>query len=217
MISGYGVDLSVLPPFLAAVVLICLAPGPDMVYLVGTGIAGGRRAVTRGALGVTLGVLVYAVAVAAGLGAVVADYPVVLAGLQLFGCLYLVWLAITTLREARTVDPLDPSSDEQHAWFRRGLVVNLANPKVLLFFLAFLPQFLGSATNATRQLLLLGGLFQLIGLVIDLAIGWSAGTFRDKVLARPGALQIMTYTSAVVFVAMAAFVGIDAVRNLIHR
>lgn len=212
MSSGYSVDLAVLPSFVAAVVLICLAPGPDMMYLVGIGIAGGRRAVMRGALGVTIGVLVYAVAVAAGLGVVVARHSLVLTGLQIFGSLYLFWLAISTVREGRAAGELDRSSTDHQAWFRRGLVVNLTNPKVLLFFLALLPQFLGSATNATLQLLMLGLIFQFIGLVIDLAIGWSAGAFRDKVLGRPGALKVMTYISAGVFAALAATVGVEALR-----
>jgi threonine/homoserine/homoserine lactone efflux protein len=213
MSGGYGLDMSVVPGFLGAVVLICLAPGPDMVYLVGTAVAAGRGAVTRGALGVTVGVLIYAVAVAAGLGAVVAGHPAVLTGLQIFGCVYLLWLAVTTLGEACHAGPLESPTQEQ-PWFRRGLVVNLTNPKVLLFFIALLPQFLGSATNTTVQLLMLGALFQLIGFAIDLAVGWSAGRFRDKVLARPQALRLMTYTSAAVFTGLAAFVGVEAVRSL---
>ncbi len=100
MNSGY-VDLTVLPPFAAAAALICLAPGPDMAYMIGTGIAGGRGAATRAGFGVTLGVLIYAVAVAAGLGGLVTHYPGVLTGLQVFGCIYLAWLAYSTYRDAR--------------------------------------------------------------------------------------------------------------------
>lgn len=154
----------------AAVVLICLAPGPDMAYIIGTGIAAGRRAATTAALGVTLGVVVYAVVVAAGLGAVVADHPAVLTGLQAFGSLYLLWLAASAFREARHAHPENNNQASATGWFRRGLVVNLTNPKVMLFFLAFLPQFLGRARSPTLQLLMLGLLFQLIGLAIDVAI-----------------------------------------------
>ncbi len=211
MNKGYAVDLAVLPAFLAAVVLICIAPGPDMAYVVSTGIAGGRSAVTRGALGVTVGVVIYAVAVAAGLGIVVARFPLVLLALQIFGALYLVYLAWRTYRDAANTQPLDSQHPADTHWFRRGLIVNLTNPKVLLFFLAFLPGFLGTAQSPTLQLLLLGVMFQLIGLVIDLAIGWSAGSFRDKVLARPAVLRGMTYTSAAVFLVLALVVGIDAV------
>lgn len=212
MSNGY-VDPSVLPVFLGAVVLVCVAPGPDMAYIVATGVAGGRAAATRASLGVTLGVLIYVVAVAAGLGTVVPHHPAVLIALQIFGCLYLTWMAFSTLRHARAPEP--DQGTGRADWFRRGLVVNLTNPKVMLFFVAFLPQFLGSATSPTLQLLMLGLLFQLFGLVIDVAIGWSAGSMRDKVLTRTGTRRAMAYTSAAVFVTLAAVVGVDAAIRLI--
>jgi threonine/homoserine/homoserine lactone efflux protein len=212
---NYGyVDVAVLPVFLAAVVLIDIAPGPDMAYMVGAGIAGGRSAATRAALGVSVGVVLFTVAVAAGLGAIVARHSGVLTGLEIFGALYLTWLAYGTFREARSATSAQTFDDGRHSWFRRGLVVNLTNPKVMLFFVAFLPQFLGHATSPTLQLLMLGLLFQLIGLIIDLAIGWSAGSFRDKVLARPGALKAMTYTSAAVFIALATIIAVEVIRAL---
>jgi threonine/homoserine/homoserine lactone efflux protein len=212
---NYGyVDISVLPLYLAAVVLIDIAPGPDMAYMVGAGIAGGRSAATRAALGVSLGVALFTVAVAAGLGAVVARHPGVLTGLEIFGALYLAWLAYGTFRDARSAASAQTAEDGHDNWFRRGLVVNLTNPKVMLFFVAFLPQFLGHATSLTLQLLMLGLLFQLTGLIIDLAIGWSAGSFRDKVLARPSALKAMTYTSAAVFTALATIIAIEVIRAL---
>jgi len=161
----------VLPAFLAPTVLICLAPGPDMAYMVGTGVAGGRGAATRAGLGVTLGVLIYAVAVAAGLGSLVVHHPGVLTGLQVFGAAYLAWLAYSTFRNARHARPDRPADTEHRHWFRRGLIVNLTNPKVMLFFLAFLPQFLGRTAHPTVQLLMLGLVFQLIGLIIDQVIG----------------------------------------------
>lgn len=214
MVSGY-VDVSVLPAYLIAVVLICIAPGPDMAYMVATGIGGGRSAATRAALGVTAGVVVYALAVAAGLGALVGHHPGVLTILESFGALYLAWLAYTTFQDVRhahhTTDDADALST---AWFRRGLVVNLTNPKVLLFFLAFLPQFLGDSHHPALQLLMLGLLFQVIGLALDLTVGWTAGSFRDKVLARPGALRAMTYTSAGVFVVLAIVVGVEAINAI---
>jgi threonine/homoserine/homoserine lactone efflux protein len=208
MIWNY-IDVSVLPVFLVAVVLICVAPGPDMVYIVATGVAGGRAAAIRASLGITLGVLIYVIAVAAGLGVVVSDYPAVLVAVQIFGCLYLAWMAFTTVRDARATQ--SQKATLRSDWFRRGLVVNLTNPKVILFIVAFLPQFLGNATNPILQLLMLGLLFQLVGLIIDIAIGWSAGSIRDKVLARPGTRRTMAYASAAAFAALAIVVGIDAV------
>jgi len=141
MDTGY-IDLSTLPLFLTAVFVICIAPGPDMAYMIGTGVAGGRPAATRAALGVTLGVATYAVVVASGLGLLVARHPGALIALQVFGAVYLVWLGYDTFKDARRPQIELATEQVPRSWFRRGLVVNLTNPKCMLFFLAFLPQFL---------------------------------------------------------------------------
>jgi threonine/homoserine/homoserine lactone efflux protein len=185
-----------------------------MAYMVGTGIAAGRSAAARSALGVAVGVGIFAVGVAIGLGAVVSRHRSVLTGVEVFGALYLTWLAVGTFRDARRPALITISTTEQGRWFRRGVIVNLTNPKVILFFVAFLPQFLGRATNPTLQLLMLGVTFQFIGFAIDVSIGWSAGSFRDRLLAKPGAVKAMTYVSSAVFILLAAIIGIEAAGTL---
>jgi len=211
VVLGY-IDLAPVPLFLGAVALICLAPGPDMAYLVGTGLAGGRPAAARAAFGITLGVSVYVAVTAAGLGLVVAAHPRVLTGLQVFGAGYLGWLAWTTWRESRTygsdraVVPAGAVGHSGQRWFRRGFIVNLTNPKIMLFFVAFLPQFLGNASSPTVQLLMLGLLLQSVGLVVDLFIGWTAGSFRARVQERPEMLRRLSRASAAVFAGLAVLV-----------
>jgi threonine/homoserine/homoserine lactone efflux protein len=214
VINGY-VDLTPLPLFLVAVAVICLAPGPDMIYMIGTGLAGGRSAATRRALGITLGVSVYVLAAAAGLGAAVSRFPEALALVQVLGAGYLAWLAYQTFTGAAAA-PEAPaaSSAGDRRWFRRGVIVDLTNPKILLFFVAFLPQFLGSAPSPTAQLLLLGGLFQAVGLVIDLGVGWAAGSFRARVLARPRLRRRLDVVSGVVFAALATLVLVQTAAEL---
>ena len=207
MLSDY-VDLAPLPAFLAVVVIICLAPGPDMLYMIGTGLAGGRAAATRAAFGIALGVTVYVVFTAVGVGAVAAGAPTLLTGLQMLGAGYLGWLAVRTWRESR--EPLEPvaAAEPDQGWFRRGFVVNLTNPKIMLFFLALLPQFVGAAPHPTLQLLLLGMLLLAVGLVVDLAIGWAAGAFRAR-LRRPRARRVLGGVSAAVFAGLAVLVGVE--------
>jgi threonine/homoserine/homoserine lactone efflux protein len=211
MSSGPIIDLSVLPTFLPAAVLICVAPGPDMFYLLATGIAAGRSAAVRGVLGITVGVFVYVVAVAAGLGSVIARFPAVVVALQAFGALYLLYLAWGTYKDAAVTPELRTDLEAGTHWFRRGLIVDLTNPKIILFFLAFFPGFLGRSRNPALQLLVLGLLFQVIGLATDFTVAWSTGSLRDKVLARPAILRAMTYTSAGVLLVLAVIIGIDAV------
>jgi threonine/homoserine/homoserine lactone efflux protein len=206
---GY-LDLAPMPAFLGAVGLILLAPGPDMAYMVAAGLAGGRPAATRAALGITSGVTVYVIAVAIGLGTLLSSHTDVLVGLQLIGAAYLAWLAHNAVQESRGRSGPTPDTRARH-WFRRGLVVNLTNPKIALFFLAFLPQFLGTARNPALQLLVLGGLLQISGLVADLLVGWAAGTFRERVFNSPGTMRALALASAVVFAALAVLVAAEAV------
>lgn len=208
------VDLTPVPVFLVAVAFICLAPGPDMAYMVGAGLAGGRSAATRAAFGITVGVAVYVAATAAGLGVLVASLPGVLVSLQVLGAGYLAWLAYATFQESRK--PAAALAGDQYGrkWFGRGFVVNLTNPKIMLFFLAFLPQFLGTASNPMLQLLMFGLLFQLAGLVVDLLIGRAAGAFRTRVLGKPARLRLLTRISAVVFAVLAVLVITEVLTHL---
>src|ERR1035437_5712671 len=212
MFSGY-IDLSPVPAFLAAVGIVLIAPGPDMVYMVAAGLAGGRSAATRAAFGITAGVAVYVVAVAAGLGTLVASHPAAVVGMQLVGAAYFVWLAFSAVQQSRDGAELSEVVTGQH-WFRRGFVVNLTNPKIALFFLAFLPLFLGTATSPTLQLLMLGVLLQLAGLAVDLFVGLAAGAFRDRVFQRPTTMRTLTLTSAFVFAALAVLVIAEVARRL---
>lgn len=213
MVFNSYVDLCPVPEFLAAVGLVLIAPGPDMAYMVAAGLAGGRSAATRAAFGITSGVAVYVVAVAAGWGALVARHTSALIGMQLVGAAYLAWLAYTAVQESRDGTELTAEL-AGHQWFRRGFVVNLTNPKIALFVLAFLPQFLGTATSPALQLLMLGVLLQVAGLAVELLVGWAAGAFRYRVFQRPGTLRTLRLTSAFVFASLAVLVIAELTRAL---
>lgn len=207
MSSGYPLlDLGVLPGFLIAVLVILVAPGPDMAFMVASGLNGGRRGATRAAFGITTGVTVYVLLTAAGLGAVLAAAPTAVNVIRLAGAAYLGYLALSTWRAAGA--DLEPQSDQQATShiFRRGFLVNLSNPKIALFFTAFLPQFLGDVIgNPALQLLMLGLVLQLLGLLVDLIVGYAAGTMREQVLQRPKVRRALDRLSAMVYAALAMF------------
>ncbi|MGP3965542.1 LysE family translocator [Nonomuraea sp. 3N208] len=212
MSTGYAwVDLDVLPTFIAVVVVLLLVPGPDMAFMVAAGLRAGRKGATRAALGVTAGVSVYVVLTALGLGVFLAAAPNIADAIQLGGAAYLVYLAWVTWRSSGS--PLETSTVRSANMFRRGFVVNISNPKIMLFFTAFLPQFLGDATdNPVLQLVMLGLILQILGLLTDLAIGYAAGAIRDRVLRRTGVRRLLERLAASVYGALATVLLADAVQ-----
>ena len=204
-------DVSVLPAFLVAVAVILATPGPDMAFLVATGINQGRRAAVRGAFGVTSAMSIWVLVAATGLGVALTQMPAALDAIRLAGAGYLLFLAITTFRkagaalaEAETVPDV----------FRRGFLVNLTNPKVALFFVAFLPQFLGTAgEHPFAQILMLGLLLQGIGLAFDLTIGSAAGLFRDAVLTKRKVRLALDAVAGTVYGGLATLLIVEVARH----
>lgn len=178
------VDLGVLPAFLLAAVAICLAPGPDQAFIIASASAGGRRAGVLASVGMAIGIAVHTTAAALGLAAVLGTSPTALQVVRIVGAMYLAYLAVMTFRALRegtgAEEGAEAASGDQMTALRRGLLVNLTNPKIILFFASFLPHFLGQATSFTAQFLMLGAAFLVVGLVIDSAIGLMAGHLRES-------------------------------------
>jgi threonine/homoserine/homoserine lactone efflux protein len=175
--------------FLAVVVVLIAVPGPSVVFVVGRGVALGRRAALTTAVGNNGGVLIQAVLVAFGLGAVVTRSIVVFSVLKFAGALYLVHLGIQAWRhrgELAVTDAQQRPPANVRRVVRQGFVVGVSNPKGFLIFSAVLPQFVNrSAGHVTLQLLFLGIVCAAVALVSDSAWGLLAGTARSR-LAETG-------------------------------
>ncbi|MGP9612653.1 LysE family translocator [Brachybacterium sp. AOP42-B2-9] len=204
-------DVSVLPAFLVAVLVILVTPGPDMAFLVATGINQGRRAAVCGAFGVTSAMTIWVLVAATGLGVALTQLPSALDAIRIAGAGYLLFLAVTTWRNAGAA--MADAQTVPHV-FRRGFLVNLTNPKVALFFVAFLPQFLGSADeHPFGQILMLGLLLQATGLIADIAIGSAAGLFRDAVLGRRKVRLALDGAAGTVYAALATLLVVGVARS----
>ncbi|MFA9432157.1 LysE family translocator [Egicoccus sp. AB-alg2] len=199
-----------LPTFLLATALVCAAPGPDLAFVVASGIAGGPRAGVLAALGMSGGMLVHTTLAALGLAALLRTAPVLLDGVRLLGAGYLLWLAAVTLRAARHAGIPERGPDGAGAILRRAFVTNLANVKVVLFFAAFLPQFVRPDRGSpTLQFVVLGLLFLVVGLSIDVTAGLAAGRIRAS-LARGSRLPVvLDVGAALVFASIAAFLLVE--------
>jgi threonine/homoserine/homoserine lactone efflux protein len=177
-------------PFLGAALLVTAAPGPDSLMVLSTGIARGRRHGMAFGLGCAIGCLSHTVLAALGVSALIAASPTAFAALRLCGGLYLLWLGAKALRSRgeRFRPDSEPRPDSLSRLFLRGLIANAVNPKVILFFLAFLPQFVTVPRGgAGWQMLELGCLFALLAALLFGALGWFAGQVGAWLARRPGA------------------------------
>lgn len=159
-------SLPVLAAYSAAVVLLVLTPGPDMALFLGRTIAGGRRSGYAVLAGTTAGLYVHTALAAFGLSALLAASPAAFAALKWAGAIYLVWLAISTLVRGSTFEPKAETGARETVGrsFLVGLGVNILNPKIVLFFVTFLPQFVQPGDpHAAFRLAFLGGLYGVIG------------------------------------------------------
>jgi threonine/homoserine/homoserine lactone efflux protein len=153
--------------FLVAALIINFTPGPGMLFILAQGLTGGSRAGRAAACGTATGMLVHTSAVALGLAALLRAAPIAMDVLRFAGAAYLVWLAFQSLRKSELTPATagEAVPDRFGPVYVRGLVNNLTNPKILLFYLAFLPQFVDpSLGRQALQLFALGLTMLLVGL-----------------------------------------------------
>ncbi len=190
--------------FLAAAVALFVVPGPAVLYVTGRSVAQGRTAGLVSVLGIHAASLVHVAAAMAGLTAVVAASASAFAAVKWAGAVYLVYLAVRAVTEG---DSPTAAGAVQPVGLRRvfvqGFVVNLLNPKTAVFFVAFVPQFVDPAGAARLQLLVLGALFVVAGLISDGLYAVGAGRIGRLLRRRPHFARRARYLSAGVYATLA--------------
>jgi len=195
------VEWTLLAGFIPAALALNLTPGADMMFYLGQGLRGGPRAALAADAGIALGGMLHVAVAGLGLGALVASAPWAFDAIRWIGVAYLLWLAARALRSNGTPGNL-PQTRAATA-FRDGLLVNLSNPKVILFVLAFVPQFVDASRPVLPQFLIFGAVLSLGGLVVNGAVGLLAGGAGQQ-LARSAALgRWLARVSAMVFAGLA--------------
>ena len=173
--------------YVGASLALIATPGQDMLYVVSRSLAQGRMAGVASAAGVSLGILVHTAFAAFGVGALLLASEGLFLAVKLAGAIYLVALGLRMLF-TRTADVQALATAPRASLgrlLRDGLVSNVTNPKIVVFFLAFLPQFVDPASaHATRDLALLGALYAAMALVVKSAVGLAAGSVAERVLQR---------------------------------
>jgi len=167
-----------LAAFIAAALALNLAPGPDMTYVAARSLAQGRRAGVISALGIAVGCLFHIAAASFGLAVLLRAVPQAYTAVRILGAGYLIYRGAVLIRRAAGPErdvALRPASDP--AIFRQGVITNVLNPKVALFFLAFLPQFIDpGGWPVVMQTLALGVYFDAQGTVVNVLVAWLAGS-----------------------------------------
>ena len=183
-------DLANFVLFVFAALTIAVSPGPGIFYVAARTLAGGRREGLASSFGTGLGGLVHVAAGAVGVSALVLASAEAFALLKIAGAVYLVWLGIKTIREARIAIDIGAEPTGARRAFREGIVVEALNPKTAAFFLAFLPQFVDPAAGPVwLQFLLLGLVSVILNTAVDVAVAVMASRARSMAVARPSLLR----------------------------
>lgn len=189
--------------YLAAIAVFMITPGPDMMFVIANAGRWGARAGVAAALGVALGEAVHMAAAAFGLASLFAANPVLYQGIRYAGAAYLLFLGVQAWRRSKR--PLDPAGGGNgepglRRAFARGAVTNLLNPKMILFSIAFLPQFVDPAAGGvTGQLLVLGATFVVLQIAVDASLGVLAGRLGGRLLRRPKVGRAVNTVTGAVF------------------
>ena len=188
--------------FVVSAMVLILAPGQDTLYILGRSIGQGRRIGVASALGVSAGTLVHTFAAAVGLSAIVAASGVAFVAIKVIGAAYLVYLGVRAIVSHSSTLGLDTqcNGDARNA-FRQGLLTNVLNPKVALFFLAFLPQFVdGNAKDATLGFVALGLTFVAAGTIWVVVLAVAASSVRRFLEERPSAQAWLSRAMGTMFI-----------------
>lgn len=188
--------------FLIAAMIVVVIPGTGVVYTVAVALRQGHQAAVAAALGCTLGIIPAILASSIGLAALMHTSAVLFQGVKYAGVAYLLYLAWQTLRESGPLEMKTEKSKKRSsvAIIRSGFLINILNPKLTVFFLAFLPQFINVNTGSpTYQMLLLGGIFMLMTFVVFVLYGTFASFVGQKVLNSECAMRWMRRLVAATF------------------
>jgi len=201
------IGLATLSLFLLAVLALFLSPGPNMAFVLSHGVAHGPRGGFAAALGITAADLVHTLFAATGVTALVAAWPPSFDLLRYAGALYLVWLAVQALRSG-SGGGLRVGAQARPAGFgrivRMALLNNLVNPKALLFFMVFLPQFVDPARGSVPlQLVQLGVVLSMAALAFNTLLGACSGQVGRWLHGRPGAARFQSGLLAAVMLGLA--------------
>lgn len=199
-------DWSLLAPFLVAALALNLTPGADMTYVLARSVSQGRAAGLLSALGIATGSLVHTLAAAIGLSALLLHSQMAFLAVKYAGAAYLLYIAWRALRDGHGAGAgagARPAATPGRV-YAEGVLINVMNPKVALFILAFLPQFVDPAKgHVAAQIVLLGTLFNIGGTAVNCAVAWAGSAAGTRLRSSAGFERMLRWLSATIFAGLA--------------
>jgi len=197
--------------FLLTTLVVVATPGTGAVYSIAAGLSRGARAGIVAALGCTIGVVPHMVAAITGLAAILNSSAVAFQAIKWLGVAYLLFLAWQTLRD-RSAIQVDADSRPVSSWrvIRTAVLINLLNPKLTIFFFAFLPQFVPAGSpGGTWQMMALSLVFMALTFIVFALYGVFAATMRNRVINRPAVMTWLRRTFAGTYVLLAGRLALE--------
>jgi threonine/homoserine/homoserine lactone efflux protein len=189
--------------FLVAAFALNIAPGPDMLYVIGRSVGQGRKAGIVSSLGVFVGCWVHILAAAFGIAALLRSSPVAFNMVRYAGAAYLIYLGIRMLAQKTDLAAQQLTTESLVAIFRQGAITNVLNPKVAIFFLAFLPQFIDAHRGSVAlQIIVLGLIFNIGGTLVNLALAYAGGTLGELLRRNQSIARLQRRFTGLIFVAL---------------
>ncbi|MEL7566319.1 MAG: LysE family translocator [Dehalobacterium sp.] len=190
--------------FLVTSILVILMPGPAMIFVIKNGLTKGVISSISAAFGTTMGVTFHLLCAAFGLAMIMKTSVIAFEIVKFAGAGYLIYLAVKTLiSKDGLVSDLEENNKSRSSIFWQGFLINILNPKLSIFFLAFLPQFIDGKVNSTTiQTIIFGAIFMAMTIVIFIGYGFFASALRNKILKSPRILKIIKGCFASAFLAL---------------
>ncbi len=194
-------DLTIYLSFIGVSLLLIIAPGPDNIFVMAQSISYGKKEGIATAFGLCSGVTIHTLAASIGLSAILYQSNIAFSILKYLGAFYLLYLAYQAFRSSNEVGEFaKPKKQTLPALYRRGFLMNVLNPKVSLFFLAFLPQFIEkNGISVPLQMIVLGLTFMLLTLIVFSIIAIFAGSLGEKLLQNQKSSRIINLSQGAIF------------------
>jgi threonine/homoserine/homoserine lactone efflux protein len=195
--------------FAFATALLAISPGPDNIFVLSQSIVNGRRFGLATVFGLISGCLVHTTLLAFGVSAIIKESENLFTGIKVFGAIYLLYLSFKIYMSNAAIAFSEDNTLKKtiKQLFKEGFIMNVLNPKVSIFFLAFFPGFLFSTTlNTIFQFYVLGGVFMFVSLIIFSAIAILAGSISEKIKRNKKIGYYLKWTQIVVFILIAIFI-----------